>query len=80
MKCALLVLGGVLVLDCLCAGAAELTMEQKARVRADLGADLPGLIAKYQLVDALERDGIGRSDAKTSGGLGWGEQGYLRRY
>jgi hypothetical protein len=70
----------VLVLGCLSVGAAELTAEQKGRVRADLESAIPGLVAKYQLADALERDGIGRSDAKTSGGLGWGEQGYLRRY
>lgn len=61
-------------------GEARLTAQQLAKVRGELGADIPSLIEKYQLSDALDNDGRGRSDATTSGGLGWGESGYLRRY
>lgn len=72
------------VLLCLAAvsGAAQaaLSPDVQAKIRAQFAADVPGLIARYQLADALFREGIGRSDAKTSGGLGWGESGYLRRY
>ena len=61
-------------------GETVLSAAQQEKVRSDLAGDIPGLIARYQLSDALDRDGIGRSDATTSGGLGWGESGYLRRY
>ncbi len=59
---------------------AALSAAEAAQVRADLEGDIVTLIGQYQLADALDRDGIGRSDAKTSGDLGWGEAGYLRRY
>ncbi len=62
------------------AWSAELTVEEKARVKGDLEGEIPGMIYRYQLSDALYREGIGKSDATTSGGLGWGENGYLRRY
>ena len=61
----------------LSAGGREvrLTAEQVEKVRGDLAANIPALTARYQLSDALDHDGRGRSDATTSGGLGWGESG-----
>jgi len=37
-------------------------------------------LASYRAWDAGNREGLGASDAKTSGGLGWGESSYLRDY
>lgn len=72
--------GIVLLLAGTLGRGAELTPEQRARVKGDLEGQIAAMIYRYQLSDALDRDGIGRSDATTSGGLGWGENGYLRRY
>jgi hypothetical protein len=59
---------------------AELSTTEISSIRNALAGDIPGLIARFQLADALDREGIGRSDAKTSGGLGWGESRYLHHY
>ncbi len=70
----------ILIGVCACAGRAELTDDDRADVRADLDGQVADLVASYQLSDALFRDGIGKSDAATSGALGWGEASYLRHY
>ena len=42
--------------------------------------EVAAMIQSYQLWDAMVNDGKGRSDRKTSGGLGWGESSFLRNY
>ncbi len=69
-----------LILTCVCAGWAELSDDDRAAGRADLDGQVADLVASYQLSDALFRDGMGKSDAATSGGLGWSESSYLRNY
>ncbi len=55
--------------------------ETEARTLKDaLATELPGALAAYRLWDATNRNGIGNSDAQTSGGLGWGESSFLRNY
>lgn len=70
----------ILTVGCMCVGYAELSDDDRAAVRADLDGQVADLVAAYQLSDALYRDGIGKSDAATSGGLGWSESSYLRNY
>ncbi len=60
--------------------AANLSPEDRARISASLQGRVPGLLGRYQLWDAANRNGMGNSDARTSGGLGWGEASYLRDY
>ncbi|HIE53175.1 MAG TPA: hypothetical protein EYP85_15595 [Armatimonadetes bacterium] len=46
----------------------------------DWGGQAANLMAKFYLWDAQQNEGGGRSDAKTSGGLGWGEGPFLMNY
>ena len=59
--------------------AAAAPVEGRA-LREELGGKIASAITGYRLWDAMHRDGIGQSDAKTSGGLGWGESSFLRDY
>jgi hypothetical protein len=54
-------------------------VEGKA-LRAELEGKVGALLASYRAWDAANHNGIGLSDAKTSGGLGWGESSFLRSY
>ena len=42
--------------------------------------EVADIVENYQLWDAMTNDGKGHSDAKTSGGLGWGESTFVRNY
>ncbi len=63
----------------LCVHAA-LTDADRDAIAAELDGQIADVVASYQMYDALHRDGIGSSDADTSGGLGWRESSYLRNY
>lgn len=45
-----------------------------------LGEPVDVAVAKFQAWDAVYNNGLGNSSATTSGGLGWGEAGFLRNY
>ncbi len=63
----------LLVGGCPLALAAAQTQPWPAGEAADI-------IQRFQLWDAVGNDGLGRSDRKTSGELGWGESRFLRDY
>lgn len=50
------------------------------KMRATVGPQAPELLAGFLIRDAFHRDGLGSSDAKTSGDLGWRESTFLRHY
>ncbi len=58
----------------------SLTAEQRGEVEASLRGRVAGLVAGYMLWDLGTNEGRGRSEQKTSGGLGWGESTFLRNY
>ena len=63
----------------LVSSAANAQVEGRA-LEQTLGGSTGAELASFAMYDALERDGIGRSDAASSGGLGWGESSFLRNY
>ncbi|MBM4045634.1 MAG: hypothetical protein FJ279_11000 [Planctomycetes bacterium] len=51
-----------------------------SRMREGLKQRPSDMMVAYWLMDRSHRNGIGNSDAKTSGGLGWGESSWLMDY
>lgn len=49
-------------------------------VRRALEAEVADLVFLYQVWDRGHNEGMGGSRATTSGGLGWGQAGFLRNY
>lgn len=58
----------------------ELSKEEMSQVKPALEGQVADLLFRYQVWDHHYKDGKGNSDAKTSGGLGWGEASFLRDY
>ncbi|MFQ6096587.1 MAG: hypothetical protein ACE5O2_02590, partial [Armatimonadota bacterium] len=54
--------------------------QKMSAIKEALRGRVAELLARYLLWDANENEGKGRSDATTSGGLGWGEASFLRNY
>lgn len=50
------------------------------QIRQSLSGEVDTLILKYRTWDQGYKEGQGNSAATTSGGLGWGEAGFLRDY
>ena len=63
----------------LASGVGNAQVRSEALERS-LDGSVGSVLAAYFMYDVVERDGIGRSDATTSGGLGWGESSFLRNY